>query len=63
MIWTGARSRFEPDGPASPPAPVPQTCAWFEERGFEREWVSGEHHEICCGAHRFAGTRNRWSQM
>jgi len=49
VIWTRARSRFEPDGPA----PVPQACAWFEERGFERVWVSDPGYEPCCGAHRF----------
>ena len=49
VIWTRARSRVEPDGPA----PVPQACAWFEERGFERVWVSDRGYEPCCGAHRF----------
>jgi hypothetical protein len=49
VIWTRARSRFEPDGLA----PVPQACAWFEERGFERVWVSDPGYEPCCGAHRF----------
>lgn len=52
VIWTRARSRFEPHGPA----PVPQICAWFEERGFERVWISDPCHEPCCGAHRFTAT-------
>ena len=52
VIWTRARSRFEPDGPA----PVPQACAWFEERGFDRVWVSPPRYQSCCGAHRFTAT-------
>lgn len=44
VIWT--RGRWEPDV-------VPQVCAWFEERGFERVWLSGPEHLQCCGAHRF----------
>jgi len=52
VIWTRARSRFESGGPA----PVPQACAWFEERGFERVWVSDSRYEPCCGAHRFTAT-------
>lgn len=46
VIWT--RGRWEPDL-------VPQVCAWFEERGFEREWLSPPGHPQCCGAHRFTG--------
>jgi hypothetical protein len=32
---------------------VPQACAWFEDRGFERVWVSDPGYKPCCGAHRF----------
>jgi Putative methyltransferase len=48
VVWT--RARWEPDL-------VPQICAWFEERDFERVWLSepGPYRQ-CCGAHRFAGT-------
>ena len=52
VIWTRARSRFELGGPA----PVPQACAWFEERGFDRVWVSDPGYEACCGAHRFTAS-------
>jgi hypothetical protein len=47
VVWT--RGRFAPDL-------VPQVCAWFEERGFERLWVSDPQYENCCGAHRFTAT-------
>ncbi len=44
VIWT--RARWEPDL-------VPQICAWFEERDFERVWLSApERHPQCTGAHR-----------
>jgi hypothetical protein len=43
VIWT--RARWEPDL-------VPQICAWFEERGFERVWLSGPERRQCTGAHR-----------
>lgn len=46
VVWT--RGRRKPDL-------VPQVCAWFEERGFERIWVSDPKYGECCGAHRFAG--------
>jgi hypothetical protein len=46
VVWT--RGRWEPDL-------VPQVCAWFEERGFERVWLSDDSHGQCCGAHRFTG--------
>jgi hypothetical protein len=52
VIWTRARTRFEPGGPA----PVPQACAWFEKRGFERVWLSDPRYEPCCGAHRFTAS-------
>lgn len=48
VIWT--RARWEPDL-------VPQICAWFEARGFERLWISDPRHRQCCAAHRFTGTR------
>jgi hypothetical protein len=47
VVWT--RGRWEPDL-------VPQVCAWFEERGFEREWLSAPGGLQCCGAHRFTAT-------
>jgi hypothetical protein len=48
VVWT--RGRW-----AAPGAPdlVPQVCAWFEERGFERVWLSSPEFRECCGAHRF----------
>jgi hypothetical protein len=46
VVWT--RGRWEPDL-------VPQVCAWFEERGFERVWLSDPQYGQCCGAHRFTG--------
>jgi hypothetical protein len=53
VIWTRGRSlRRGPDGPDL----VPQVCAWFERRGFERVWLSGPEYRECCGAHRFTGT-------
>ncbi len=47
VVWT--RARWEPDL-------VPQICAWFENRGFERVWISDPGYRQCCGAHRFTGT-------
>ena len=47
VVWTRGRwARGAPDL-------VPQVCAWFEERGFERVWLSGPEFRECCGAHRF----------
>jgi hypothetical protein len=43
VIWT--RARWAPDL-------VPQICAWFEERGFERAWLSAPDYTQCTGAHR-----------
>jgi hypothetical protein len=43
VIWT--RGRWAPDL-------VPQVCAWFEDRGFERTWLSGPQYVQCAGAHR-----------
>ena len=51
VVWT--RGRWEPDL-------SPQVCAWFEECGFERAWLSDTSddpqflHRV--GAHRFTGT-------
>ena len=47
VVWT--RARWEPDL-------VPQICAWFEDRNFERVWLSEPGIRQCCGAHRFTGT-------
>ena len=47
VVWT--RARWEPDL-------VPQICAWFEERDFERVWLSEPGYRQGCGAHRFTGT-------
>jgi hypothetical protein len=43
VIWT--RARWAPDL-------VPQVCAWFEERDFERLWLSSPDYYECVGAHR-----------
>jgi hypothetical protein len=43
VIWT--RGRWEPDL-------VPQICAWFEERDFERSWLSALDYAQGVGAHR-----------
>jgi len=43
VIWT--RARWAPDL-------VPQICNWFEERGFERAWLSPPNYTQCAGAHR-----------
>ena len=49
VVWT--RARWQPDL-------VPQICAWFEERGFERVWISSPDpgYRQCAVAHRFTGT-------
>lgn len=44
VIWT--RHRGAPDL-------VPSICAWFEERGFERRWVSDPDAGYGVGVHRF----------
>lgn len=46
VVWT--RNRKAPDL-------VPQICAWLEERGFERLWVSDPALTASVGAHRFTG--------
>jgi Putative methyltransferase len=51
VIWTRGR-RWRDGGPDL----VPQVCAWFEERGFERQWVSSPQFAQCCGTHVFRGT-------
>lgn len=44
VIWT--RHRGAPDM-------VPLVCTWFEERGFDREWLSGPQAGFGLGVHRF----------
>ncbi len=44
VIWT--RTRREPDL-------VPQVCAWFEDRDFERAWLADPGYLECVGAHVF----------
>jgi len=46
VIWT--RARWEPDL-------FPRICDWYEERGFERLWVSEPVVGPGVGVHRFAG--------
>ncbi|WP_033437305.1 methyltransferase domain-containing protein [Saccharothrix sp. NRRL B-16314] len=46
VIWT--RHRDAPDR-------VPLICEWFEERGFERRWLSDPGVGYGVGAHRFHG--------
>jgi hypothetical protein len=46
LIWTRHRE---------PPDLVPQVCAWFEARGFERHWVSQPGADFGVGVHRYAG--------
>jgi hypothetical protein len=46
VIWTRHRE---------PPDLVPAVCAWFEEEGFERRWVSPPDVDFGVGVHRFAG--------
>lgn len=46
VIWT--RHRRMPDK-------VPVICEWFEQRGFDRAWVSASDPDFGVGAHRFTG--------
>ncbi|MFD7497283.1 SAM-dependent methyltransferase [Streptomyces sp. NPDC059832] len=46
VVWT--RNRAAPDR-------VPLVCDWFEERGFERLWLSQPDAGYGVGAHRFTG--------
>ncbi|MFJ9726373.1 class I SAM-dependent methyltransferase [Streptomyces sp. NPDC101209] len=46
VVWT--RNRKAPDL-------VPQVCAWLEQRGFERLWVSEPDLVQAVGAHRYGG--------
>jgi hypothetical protein len=46
VIWT--RHRDAPDR-------VPLICAWFEERGFDRQWLSEQDVGFGVGVHRFTG--------
>jgi hypothetical protein len=50
VIWTRGRRMREGGRDL-----VPQVCAWFEERDFERQWVSHPDFPQCCGAHVFRG--------
>jgi hypothetical protein len=46
VVWT--RHRRAPDR-------VPVICAWFEERGFDRVWLSEPDEGFGVGVHRFSG--------
>ena len=46
VVWT--RHRREPDL-------VPQICRWFEERGFDRVWLSAPDAGFGAAAHRYGG--------
>ncbi|GII67199.1 hypothetical protein Skr01_72840 [Sphaerisporangium krabiense] len=46
VIWT--RHRVKPDR-------VPLICRWFEDRGFDREWLSEPDAGFGVGVHRYAG--------
>ncbi|MFG2624008.1 class I SAM-dependent methyltransferase [Streptomyces sp. NPDC048473] len=46
VIWT--RNRAAPDR-------VPLVCDWFEQRGFDRQWLSEPDAGYGVGAHRFTG--------
>jgi predicted RNA methylase len=46
IIWT--RHRDAPDR-------IPLICNWFEERGFDRQWLSEPDAGFGVGAHRFTG--------
>jgi hypothetical protein len=46
VVWT--RHRKEPDL-------VPQICRWFEERGFDRVWLSAPDAGFGAAAHRYGG--------
>jgi hypothetical protein len=49
VIWTrGRHARGAPDL-------VPQVCAWFEDRGFDRLWVSDPQVRYAVGVHVYAG--------
>lgn len=47
VIWT--RGRMKPPGDL-----VPRICEWYEERGFERVWLSPPDAGFGVGAHRLA---------
>lgn len=49
LVWTRSR-RIEVAADL-----VPQVCAWLEERGFERLWVSDPALGFGVGAHRYTG--------
>ena len=43
VVWT--RARWAPDL-------VPHVCAWFEDDGFERVWLTSPNFTQCVGVHR-----------
>jgi hypothetical protein len=47
VIWT--RHRREPDL-------IPDLCRWFEQSGFELEWLSDPGEDYGAGSHRFTAT-------
>jgi hypothetical protein len=47
VIWTRHRR---------PPDRVPMICVWFENRGFEREWVAEPGAPFGIAVHRYRGT-------
>jgi hypothetical protein len=49
VIWTRGRDA------GGAPDLVPQVCAWFEERGFDRRWVSDPQVRYAVGVHVFTG--------
>ena len=49
VIWTRGRTVL--------PDRVPMICDWFEQRGFDRQWVSAPDMAFGVGAHRFRGER------
>ncbi|MFD4758673.1 class I SAM-dependent methyltransferase [Streptomyces sp. NPDC058439] len=53
VVWT--RNRAAPDR-------VPLICEWFEERGFERQWLSEPEAGHGVGAHRFTGEPHRLAE-
>jgi SAM-dependent methyltransferase len=50
VVWS--RHRDTPD-------PVPRICEWFEQRGFERQWLSKPDQGFGVGVHRYTGQPQR----
>ena len=44
VVWTRGRTRF--------PGLVTRICDWYEQRGFERLWISEPEVKLCVAAHR-----------